>query len=331
MISGKPIKIVGLGKYLPQEVSSTDLEQKYGIPQGWSEKYSGVKSRHHITFETNGYMGAKAIEQALEKCQMELKDIDMLISASASFDYPLPSQSSIIKSELKDGMIVNIPALDVDSSCLSFVSAFEIASSLLDGKKYKNIIIVSSEIASTGINYSNWETLTLFGDGAVAAILQFDPNTDSAYIKSTMQTYSEGVYDSTFKGGGMKLFFKDNPYNPEIHSFAMNGRKLLRLAKTHLPDFIDAFFKDLPISMEETDIIIPHQASKLGVSILSNLYKVKENQVLGNLATCGNCIAASIPLVLFDVVESGAVKRGDICFIIGTAAGFSIGGLLLKF
>jgi len=54
MISGKPIKIVGLGKYLPQEVSSTDLEQKYGFPQGWSEKYSGVKSRHHITFETNG-------------------------------------------------------------------------------------------------------------------------------------------------------------------------------------------------------------------------------------------------------------------------------------
>ncbi len=330
-MSGKPIKIVGLGKYLPQEVSSADLEQKHGLPQGWSEKYSGVKSRHHITFESIGYMGAKAIEQALEKCQMTLKDIDMLISASAGFDYPLPSQSSIIKSELKDGMTVNIPALDVDSSCLSFVSAFEIASSLLDGKKYKNIVIVSSEIASTGINPSNWETLTLFGDGAVAAIVQFDSSTDSAYIKSTMQTYSEGVYDSTFKGGGMKLFFKDNPYDPEIHSFAMNGRKLLRLAKTHLPDFIDAFFEDLPIKMEETDAIIPHQASKLGVSILSSLYRVKENQVLGNLATYGNCIAASIPLVLHDAVESETIKRGDVCFIIGTAAGFSIGGLLLRF
>ena len=112
-MSGKPIKILGLGKYLPQEVSSADLEQKHGLPQGWSEKYSGVKSRHHITFETIGYMGAKAIEQALEKCQMELKDIDMLISASAGFDYPLPSQASVIKSELKDGMTVNIPALDI--------------------------------------------------------------------------------------------------------------------------------------------------------------------------------------------------------------------------
>lgn len=328
---GKPIRIVSLGKYLPQEISSADLEQKYGLPQGWSEKYSGVKSRHHITFESIGYMGARAIEQALEKCQMELKEIDLLISASAGFDYPLPSQASIIKSELSDGMSVNIPALDVDSSCLSFVSAFEIAASLLDGKKYKNIVIVSGEIASTGLNPNNWETLTLFGDGAVAAILRFDPDTDSAYLKSTMQTYSEGVYDSTFKGGGMKLFFKDNPYDPEIHSFAMNGRKLLRLAKTHLPTFIDTFFGDLPLKMEETDAIIPHQASKLGVSILSSLYQLKENQVLGNLATYGNCIAASIPLVLHDAVESGVIKRGDTCFIIGTAAGFSIGGLLLRF
>ena len=331
MMSGKSIKIVGFGKYLPQEVLSADLELKYGLPLGWSEKYSGVKSRHHITFESIGYMGAQAIEKALEKCQMKLENIDLLISASAGFDYPLPSQSSIIKSELKDGMSVNIPALDVDSSCLSFVSAFEIASSLLDGKKYKNIIIVSSEIASTGLNPSNWETLTLFGDGAVAAILQFDPDSDSAYIKGNMRTYSEGVYDSTFKGGGMKLFFKDNPYDPELHSFAMNGRKLLRLAKNKLPEFIDDFFKDLPISLEEADTIIPHQASKLGVSILSSLYRLKESQVQSNLSTYGNCIAASIPLVFHDAVESGAIKRGDICFIIGTAAGFSIGGLLLKF
>lgn len=330
-MSGKPIKIVGFGKYLPKKVLSSELEQQYGLPLGWSEKYSGVHSRHHITFESIGYMGAKAIEQALQKCNMQLANIDLIISASAGFDYPLPSQSSIIKSELTDGLKVNIPALDVDSSCLSFVSAFEIASSLLDGKKYKNIIIVSSEIASKGINPSNWETLTLFGDGAVAAILQYNNSSPSIYIKSTMRTYSEGVFDSTFLGGGMKLFFKDNPYTPELYSFAMNGRKLLRLAKNKLPEFIEDFFKDLPISIEEADAIIPHQASKLGVSILSSLYQLKENQVMGNLATHGNCIAASIPLVFHDAIESGSIKRGDTCFIIGTAAGFSIGGILLKF
>lgn len=131
MISGKPIKIIGLGSYLPQQVLSEEIENKYGIPSGWSEKYSGVKSRHHVTFESNGYMGAQAIERALKKCEMRLNEIDLIISASATFDYSLPNQSSVIKSLLYDGMEIHIPTFDIDSSCLSFISAFEIAASVL--------------------------------------------------------------------------------------------------------------------------------------------------------------------------------------------------------
>ena len=265
MMSSKPIKIVGFGKYLPEKVSSGDIENKFGLPLGWSERYSGVNSRHHVTFESNGFMGAQAVESALQNCQMKLADIDLLISAGATFDYALPNQSTVIKSELKDGMVVNISTFDVDSSCLSFISAFEIASALLDGKKYKNIIIVCSEISSKGLDSTNWETLTLFGDAAVAVILQFDSHSDSCFIKTDMKTYSEGVYDSIIQGGGNKFHFKDYPYNQQLYSFAMNGKKLLRLAIKKLPKFIESFFADLPIKIEETDAIIPHQASKLGV------------------------------------------------------------------
>ena len=331
MISEKSVKIVGLGKYLPQKVLSEEIENKYGIPLGWSEKYSGVKSRHHVTFESNGFMGAKAIESALAKCEMKLENIDLIISAGATFDYLLPSQSSVIKSDLKDGMKINTPTFDIDSTCLSFVTALEIASNLLDGKKYNNIIIVSSEISSKGLDYNNWETITLFGDGAVAAILQFDPNSESTIIKSSFNTYSEGVNDSIIKGGGSIFFFRDYPYDQKLHSFQMNGRKLLRLAKKKLPEFIDDFFKDLPIFIQETDIIIPHQASKFGIALFLNLFKLKENQVKMNLLTHGNCVAASIPLVLHDAIESGSIKRGDTCFLFGTSAGFSIGGILLKY
>ena len=330
-MSTKPVKIVGFGKYLPEKVASEDIENKFGLPSGWSERYSGVKSRHHVTFESNGYMGAQAVENALQNCQMSLSNIDLLISAGATFDYALPNQSTVIKSELREGMEVNIPTFDVDSSCLSFISAFEIASALLDGKKYKNIIIVCSEISSKGLDSNNWETITLFGDAAVAVILQFEPKSESRFIKSEMKTYSEGVYDSIIKGGGNKFYFKDYPYNQELYSFAMNGKKLLRLAMKKLPEFIKCFFDDLPITIEETDAIIPHQASKLGVSILSSLYNLRTQQVKGNLLTCGNCIAASIPLLLFDAIESGSIKRGDTCFLLGTSAGFSIGGVLIKY
>jgi len=221
--------------------------------------------------------------------------------------------------------------LDIDSTCLSFVSALEVAASLLDGVYYKNILIVSSEISSKGLNTKNWETLTLFGDGAAAAVIQHDQSAKSVFIKGMQKTYSEGVFDTIIRGGGNQHFFKDHPYNEELHSFQMNGRNLLRLAKTRIPEFMDSFFENLPLKIEEIDVVIPHQASKMGVNIFKSMYAFKEDQVKETLRECGNCISASIPITLAKTIENGGIQRGDLCLLAGTSAGFSIGAALIQY
>jgi len=331
MSKTKPIRIMSMGKYLPLSISSEVLEKEYGLPKGWSEKYSGVISRHKATTEHNGFMGARAAEEALEKGNMTLADIDLLISASGTYDYPLPNQASVIKAEMKDGNKYHFAAIDIDSTCLSFVAALEFATGILDGKRYKNILIVSSEISSKGLNPDNWETLTLFGDGAVAAVVSYQEYSDSKYIMGGQRTYSEGVYHTIIEGGGNRYFFKENPYNKELHSFKMNGKQLLKLARIKVPEFIDWFFKDLENTIDTVDAIIPHQASKAGISILRKLYKIDDEIVKETLHKYGNCIAASIPLTLMDAIDSGEVKRGDVCLLIGTSAGFSIGAALIKY
>lgn len=331
MITGKPIKIVAMGTYVPKRIASSEIESLNGIPSGWSEKYSGVESRHHVTFESNGYMGARAAEEALKRAQLNLRDIDMLISAGGTYDYPLPNQASVIKSELKNGDKHNFAAIDIDSTCLSFVAALDFASRILDGKQMKNILIVSSEIASKGLNPDNWETTTLFGDAAAAAIVTHDTTSDSLYIKGVQKTYSEGVYDTIIEGGGNVNFFKEKPYDKEMHSFKMNGKKLLRMAKKNIPTFMNDFFEDIPIDLEDVKAIIPHQASKMGMTIFNSLYRFKEGQIKETLSSHGNCIAASIPLTLSIGIDSGDIKRGDICLLSGTSAGFSIGGVLIKY
>jgi 3-oxoacyl-[acyl-carrier-protein] synthase-3 len=331
MIHHKPVKITGIGKYLPAEITSQELEHKYTLPYGWSEKFSGVISRHQVSFETNGYMGARAVEAALDNAGLKLSDIDMIISGSASFDYPLPNSASVIKSELPDNLQIDIPAIDIDSSCLSFVSAFEYASNLLNGSQYKRVVIVSAEISSIAANPGNWETLTLLGDGAAAVVLEYDEDSGSQFIKGGQRTYSEGVYDTIFKGGGNKYFYKDHVFDPDIHSFAMNGIKLLRLAAKKLPEFMDWFFSDLPFTFNNIDAIIPHQASKTGLSLFKRLFPLKENQMKESISRYGNCIAASIPLTLVDSIEKGEIKRGDLCLLCGTSAGFSIGAVLIRY
>ncbi len=328
----QPIKIVSMGKYLPiNKVRSEELELALNMPSGWSERYSGVRERHHSNEESGGVMGARAIETALEKASMQLSDIDLLICASATFDYPLPNQASVIKKELKDGHKVNIPSISVDSTCLSFVSALDVVSTMLDGKRYRNAIVVSSEIASKGINPENWETASLFGDGAVAAIVSYDESGQSGVIKGGMRTYSEGVFDTIIRGGGNENHAKDVAYDPDMHSFHMSGKKLLKLAKKKIPEFMKEFFSDLSMKIEDADLVIPHQASKSGVMIFEKMYKFKEGQVYGNLETHGNCIAASIPMSLHDAIEEGKIRRGDTCMLCGTSAGFSIGAVLIKY
>ena len=331
MRTDKPIRIVAMGKYLPKKVTSQEIETLHGIPLGWSEKYSGVSTRHHVTNEYNGLMGARATEEALAKANMSLNDIDMLISASGTYDYPIPNQACIIKNELKGGDKTDFPAIDIDSTCLSFVAALDLSSKILDGESYKNILIVSSEIASKGIDHDNWETTTLFGDGAVATIVSYDPSSGSKLIKGNQKTYSEGAYLTIIEGGGNKNFFKDYPYDMKLHSFKMKGKQLIRLAKRKIPIFMNDFFGDLPIGIEDVDAIIPHQASKLGLVSFKKLFNLKDHQVKETLHKYGNCIAASIPLTLLDSIDSGDVKRGDVCFLSGTSAGFSIGGVLIKY
>jgi 3-oxoacyl-[acyl-carrier-protein] synthase-3 len=322
---------MGFGKYLPRTVSSEELEQQYGLPKGWSEKYSGVASRHHISFESNGYMGARAIEMALENCDLMLDDVDMIISAAATYDYPLPNRASVIKSELRNAADCCIPAIDIDSTCLSFVTAFEFAASLLDGKQYRRIIIVSSEISSLGLDSDNWETLTLFGDAAVAVVLEYNEQKGSRFIKAGQRTYSEGVFDTIIKGGGNKYFFKDHPYNRKLHSFSMNGKNLLRLAMCKIPDFMNWFFDELDFDLCDTDAIIPHQASKTGLGMFKKMYGLSDSQVKESLSYNGNCIAASIPLTFCQAIANKEIRRGDICLLTGTSAGFSIGAVLIKY
>lgn len=327
----KPFKILGIGKFLPgKKVISADLEIANNIPTGWAEKYSGVKERHHAKNISGGEMGARAVEAALQNANLSLEDIDLLISTSATFDYPIPNQSVIIKAAIEGSENYNFPSMTVDSTCTGFVSGIDVAAHLLDGHRYRNIVIVSSEISSRGINQENWETATLFGDAAVAAIISYDETGKSGLIKALAKTYSEGVYHTIIRGGGNAHPIKDYAYDKSLHSFNMEGFKLLKLAKKYIPSFMDSFFSDLEISLEGVDYILPHQASKTGLAVFKNMYNLKEGQVLENLSKYGNCISASIPLLLHDALESHQIKKGNTCLLSGTGAGFSIGGVLIK-
>jgi 3-oxoacyl-[acyl-carrier-protein] synthase-3 len=326
----RPCRIRSTGIYLPRAVESEEIEKKYGLPIGWSEKYSGVAKRHHVSHEDVGEMGSQAAQSALNHAGLSISDIDTFITAGASTDQIIPSQAAMTLQKMKGGNKARCESFHVNTTCLSFVNAFKLATDKLQFEETKYVLIVASEVSSFGIGPENWETLTLFGDGAAAVILEKSKDQKSGLVNFKHQMYVEGIHAAEIPGGHIRKWIKDYNYDPKIHHFQMDTRNLLRLTLKYLPDFIDDFFKSTGTSWPEVNWTVPHQASKTGLNMIPKIANVNPDQIINILRETGNCISASIPMGIHKLISQDKLQKGETLFICGTSAGFSIGSLLYK-
>lgn len=164
------VKIVGIGKYLPKKiVTSEAMDQQLQLPSGWTYKKSGVKIRHYVEGETASYMGAMAAREAIDDAGISLMDIDCIISGSGTMEQPIPCNAALIQKQLglEDS---GIPCFDVNTTCLSFVNALDIASLYIELGVYETVLIVSSEIASVGLNWRKKKVVFYLGMGQLRSL-----------------------------------------------------------------------------------------------------------------------------------------------------------------
>ncbi len=325
------MRILGQGYYIPERiVMSEEVDFLAGVKKGTVLKKTGIKKRHYADFrdkETASKMGKYAAEKAIISAGIKKEDIDLIIGANATKEILLPCSASLIQRQL--GLENSKTAcFDVGSTCLSFFTALEIADMYLKSGKYKNILIVSSEIASIGINYGHIESAGLFGDGAAAFITG---NGGSSPV-SKFQTFSEGFYYTHIQGGGTRYLVKDyNENNKTDYLFHMEGSKAFKLIKQKIDKFFQEFLLENNINMSEIDRVVAHQASITGLKLIGRQLNIEDRKLINIVAEYGNMIAASIPFTFAYGVEKGLIKRNDKILIAGTSAGMSIGMMLLEY
>lgn len=328
-----PLQLVSMGKALPaRTVTSAELEKHMHLEPGWILARSGVNVRHYAEVgDTNASLGAKALQRALDKAQLQFTDIDLLINASGSYDHPIPDTSCLIQRELGQGDS-GVPCFSVDATCLSFISALDVASAFLATGRYKRIAIVSSEISSRSLNPNEWESATLLGDGAAAAIVQRTPvNQHSALLASRMETYGNGAMHIHIPAGGNVQHPRVEDVSPEAFTVTMNGLAVLTKALRRLRSFRRELFAGLDFQLGDIDLFVPHQASRVSLDKIKQLLDLQDQQFVDILADHGNCIAASIPMALHDAIEAGRLQRGQRFCLLGTGAGLSLGAMVLKY
>lgn len=327
------VKILGTGQYLPEQiVSSGQLDERLNLPAGWCEKASGVSVRHFVADETTSQMGALAAVQAMKQAGIDLGEIDCLVSASGVMEQAIPCTAALILEQLGGGEL-SIPAYDINATCLSFLAALDTLSYLVAAGRYRHVLIVSSEVASAGLNWEDRESCILFGDGAAAAVIgRAEPDELSSILTSRIETYITGAHFCEIRGGGTRLHPRHySEETKEDYLFRMDGKSVFRKSAELMPGFMQRLLEPVQLSIDQFKLVIPHQASGSAMELLRRRLGIESDRFMMNIQNHGNTIAASIPMALHAAIEEGRITRGDQIMLLGTSAGLSLGGMVLVY
>lgn len=313
-ITERKVKIAGMGRAIGGRKLQFKNQIRYRLMSG----------------ESLLDLAEAAARQALEAAGMEIVDIDIIVCAMATPLQAIPCNAALVHERIAKGL--DIPAMDINTTCTSFLSAVDIFSSLVDNGRYDRVLILSGDTASAALNPRQQESYELFSDGAAACVLvRADKNENSAVLYGRQKTWSEGAHDTEIRGGcGLMTAFCMNEENREDYYFDMKGHRILKLCARKLPDFVDQCLEEAGMTREEIHLVVPHQASRALGMIMPRL-GFAGGTYIDRVAQYGNLVSASVPFVLCEAIEEGKVKRGDMILLMGTAAGLTVNLLLMRY
>lgn len=326
----RPLSLLGTGMAVPaSRIDAATLDAQLGRPAGWSYRQSGVAARHMCEDEDQVQLALAAARMALDDAGIGAEAIDLVLFGAAVPYQSIPATAPLIQRELgiADGACA---AFDVNSTCLSFLTATDLAAHVLQGGGYRRALVVSAEIASRGLPWTDDPaTAALFGDGAAAAVLEARAG-PSGVVASRMETYPSGYEACELGSGGTRYDFHADWQAFAGHAlFRMDGGKLYKLTVRHFGQFLDRLLDEAGWSREQVDLVVPHQASPGALAHLAKRSGFRADVVMNIVADYGNQIAASIPTALHLARRQGRLPAGAKVLMLGTSAGISFGGLAL--
>jgi 3-oxoacyl-[acyl-carrier-protein] synthase-3 len=316
------VKVASTGFYAPPRIeTAAELAPRIGQTEEWILTRTGVRERR-VADEPVEAMAARAARAALQGGAP-----DLIINASTTPRQLIPDNSVFIQRELGfDG----IPSYSVHATCLSFVVAFYNAAALVAAGAYRRVLVVSAEAGSFARNMCQPESAALIGDGAAAAVLEPTPDDEASELVGwRMLTWPKGAELTELRGGGQRRYPNHAATQPDDHLFSMDGPGIYRMARPRVHLVVRELLADLGLTVGDIDWVVPHQASGPGLELLPRI-GFAIDRIVNIVGQYGNCIAASIPMALASLGASGRVRRGDRVLLLGTGAGLSVAGAVLR-
>jgi 3-oxoacyl-[acyl-carrier-protein] synthase-3 len=325
-MTGLAAGIIGWGTAVPeQRVTNADLEARVDTTDDWIVDRTGIRERRVAgPGETTATLGTDAAARAIKQARLTPADIDLLIVATATPEQPIPHTGAFIG----DALGLRCGSFDLSAACAGFVYELVVGASMLQAG-YDQILIVGAETLSRIVDPDDRTTIVLFGDGAGAAVLA-----------RTMKGPGLLAWDLGCDGSAAGILEipaggSRRPTTPETvaareHYLKMAGQEVFRRAVRAVVDSAHATLERAGRTADDVRWFVPHQANARIIEAAGSRLGFDADRTLVNIDRFGNTSSASIPLALFEAVDDGRVRDGDLVLCSGFGAGMTWASALLR-
>lgn len=319
-MNGRYAKITGWGKYVPERVlTNDDLAQMVDTSDEWITTRTGIKERHiRGENDSTSSMSYEAGKKALEVAGISAKDLDLIIVATSSPDYILPS----VANKVQDMLGAECGAFSLVAGCSGWVYALTTANQFIENGTYDRILVIGVEIVSFALDFTDRKTCVLFGDAAAATVLEVshEPSGILAFELGSDGSGAEYLY---VPDGGTVGPMSQRTVDERRQFLRMNGQGLAKFAMRTLSTSYKRVIYQAGLTPEDIDLYIPHQANARLIEATARRMRLPLDKFFINVDRYGNTSAAAVPLALVEALEEGRLKEGDLVALCAFGAGLT--------
>lgn len=320
-------RITGTGSAVPSKVlSNADLENMVATSDQWITERTGIRARCVVgPGEACSDLAVKAAHRALEAAKISAADLDMILLATCTGDYPLPATACLVQHQLG---AIRAGACDVGAACCGFVYALSMADAYVR-TGMRHVLVIGSEVMSAITDWTDRNTCVLFGDGAGAAVVKASEGTNG--ILSTHLRSDGALWELiAVPGGGSRLPPCEKILAEKLNCIKMKGNETFKVAVRTLEEIARETLAANHVTVADLDLYVPHQANIRILTAVANRLGLPQEKIMLNLDRYGNTSAASIPIALDEAVRQGRIKEGSLVMLGAFGAGLTWASALIR-
>ena len=322
-------KVTGVAEYLPPRVvTNADLEKLVDTTDEWIVERTGIRERRFVEpGTTTSQISLEAARRVLEQTGTAGEDLDLIVVATITPDMLFPATACLLQEKLG---AKRAWGFDISAACSGFVYAFTVASQFVGAGSHQRALVIGADVMTSIVDFEDRATCVLFGDGAGATLVEPCDGGEDGIIDFIHDVDGSGADQLYMSAGGSLHPPSHETVDKRMHYVRQRGPQVFKYAVRRMVELPRRLLERNGLRPSDLDLLLPHQANERIITAAAEKLGLTDDQVFLNIDKYGNTTAATIPIAMAEAVAQGRLERGDLVMLLSVGAGYTTGGMLLR-